>query len=456
MAAKLQTVFQGKLFDVQTSFKKLGIKYKVDKKFNWKKLRESISLHVGQQHVIETAKRFSIIIAGRRWGKSHIAVSDAIKTAINYRGEYNPSFPPVIVIGMPTYPMLKRVFWRKFKGLLKDCPLVENINNSELSIEFKGDRPTIYLISLNDGEGSRVLGLKIIKAYIDEIQLVKAGIIDQAIIPAMLDTPGSELRLSGTAKGKLNVAYELYQNALTDPLWSAYLFKSADNPTLPDGAIEVLQSVMDEATYRQECESSFEEIQGQILHSIKPDHLVTIEQKIEEFERIYLGVDWGDRYPAYCVIGYYQRCYYVLETWVNDGKQLITDDEFDRKLIHVCNVYKISQTFCDPAEPSSILRVRTHNPIGLQKAVRGFNRIEEGIKVINSLAHQGRLKISDRCKGFLVKIQNYSRAFDALNKVTEQIEDGQDDHEIDGMRMILATLEYKNYIHAVMSTPKDG
>jgi len=448
----LKTIFDVGFLKIQKSLDAIGIKR--SRSFSWEALRAALKPHSVQKHIEENRKRFNVLISGRRFGKSRYSIRRIIQGAINYRGVYDPVSPPVIVIGMPTFGMVRRIHWRQLINLLRDCPLVENIDRTNLIIDFKGNRPSIMAMGLNDDDGDRARGLRLYGACIDEVQAIKSGIIETVILPALLDTPNSFLDCTGTPKGKANTAYHLYTKAQEDPeLWSSFLYKTIDNPTLPAGVIDTLRKLLDERTFRQEAEASFEEFLGQIFYTFDLDKHVKHEILFPKWDMKFLGVDWGDRHPAYSVIGVkaqpdaklFQFQYGVLETWVSDGKSLVPDSDFDHRLQEVCDRFDIFRAFCDPAEPSSIIRLRQYPQLGLKRSIRGFNRIEEGLKILNSLLHNDLLLFK---KGLPVidKLLSYSRDVDALGGIMPTISKGQDDHEIDTIRYVAATLEYKTFL----------
>ncbi|NJN88954.1 MAG: hypothetical protein HC878_00265 [Leptolyngbyaceae cyanobacterium SL_5_14] len=121
------------------------------------------------------------------------------------------------------------------------------------------------------------------------------------------------------------------------------------------------------------------------------------------------------------------------------------DSVFDQRLQEVCDRYNIYRAFCDPAEPSSILRLRQYPQDGLKRAVRGFNRIEEGIKILNSLFYKGLFTISEQ-SGMSDLLLSYSREVDEIGNILPKISPGQNDHPIDAMRYVIATLEYKTFL----------
>jgi hypothetical protein len=459
----LKTIFRS-TFDLKKTLADLGIKSTRVTQFSWDKFRAAIALHADQKSELSKVKRFSVFVTGRRWGKTWFVIYRALRTVINYQGKIDPMTPLYVVIAMPTLGMVRRVIWKKLVAVLHGCPIVLNTNKTDLTIDFI-NKPSILCTSLNDDNGDRIRGLKLLAFFGDEAQAFNAGIIEDAVIPALLDTPGSFLQLTATPKGKQSELYKFFSKSQTDPEWSSHHRKTEDNPTIPNiqQVLETLRRTLDPRTYRQEIEASFEEFAGRIFYAFqRKNHVINIadyfaqKKQDVEFDFYYLGVDWGDRHPAYCVVGVLDRTYFVLETWTNDGVDLLTADQFDKVLQGVCDRYGIYRAIADPAEPSSILALRSYPQEGLQRAIRGYNKLEEGFKILNSLFHQNRIYISDNCTkilhphrdrqiSFVDKIDTYARDVDQQGTITNKIASGQDEHELDSMRYVIATLEYKNF-----------
>lgn len=428
------------------------------------------SLHEKQQIVHDDRTRFRVLCCGRRFGKSRLAMAEAVKRSLEYDGPYDIASPPVIVIGLPNLPMAKRVFFRPLSRLLQGHPDVERINRSESIIHMKGDRPDIICMGLNDGFGERARGLRIWGFLGDEIQAIKRGILDEVIIPAMADTPNSWALLTGTPKSKLNHLYDLTQRSRTENDWAYYHFKTSDNPYVPREELERAKRVLDPRTYRQEYEASFEDFLGKIFSEFDRDRHV-IDTIPEKFDRVFMGVDWGDLNPAIVVVGYKDEKYFVVAEYYNDTGQIVPEDQFKAKVQALAEEWGIWRPYCDPSRPSSILSLRQLGEkiyrqqkitaqrkgftlreatkklakacglMGLKRAVKGFNRIEEGLATVNSFLHQDKLFVYSKLTHFIECFESYHRATDVDGKVIEKVEDGQDDHTNDATRYVIATIE---------------
>lgn len=399
----------------------------------------SLGLHPKQLEVNRCDRRFRVLCCGRRFGKSRLGLTEVVKRGLTYSGEYDLASPPVILVGMPNLPMAKRVFFRPLVNLLENHPLVAGINRSECIIHLKGNRPDILCLGLNAGYGDRVRGLRIWGFVGDEIQAVSRGILDEVVFPAMSDTPGSWGLLTGTPKGKLNHLYDLTRRSHTLPDWAYFHFYTSDNPFVARSEIDRARATLDPRTYRQEYEASFEDFAGKVFSELGDRHIVDVIP--DSFDRVYLGVDWGDVNPALVVIGLKGDRYFVVDEWGNTTGQPVTQDVIDREALRLCEKWGIHRGYADPSRPSSILHMRRLAHDGLKRMIKGFNRIDEGLSALNSLFFQDRLFIWSKLSHFRQCAESYHRATDEDGTVLNNIEDGQDDHVIDAFRYVLATIE---------------
>jgi hypothetical protein len=406
-----------------------------------------LDLHPKQLDVHNDPHRFRVLCCGRRFGKSRLGITEIIKFGLTYQGDYDRASPPVVLVGMPNLPMAKRVFFRPLSNLLDGHPLVSQINKSESIIHLKGDRPDIVCLGLNDGYGERARGLRIAFFVGDEIQALTRGILDEVIIPAMADTRGSRAYLSGTPKGKLNHLHDLTQRSLSLPEdWAYHHYFTSDNPFVDRAEIERARLTLDPRTFRQEYEASFEDFAGKIFSEFRDNHIVSALP--ESFDRTFLGVDWGDVNPALVVVGVKDGRYYVVDEWHNTTGMPIAESVMDAQAVRLCQKWGVHRAYADPSRPSSILRMRGLGHDGLRRMIRGFNRIDEGLTTLNSLFFSGRLLIHSRLTHLIGCAQSYHRETDDDGTVEDEIEDGQDDHVLDALRYILATIEANKVLNA--------
>ena len=83
------------------------------------------SLHPAQMEVYQDPTRFRIVVAGRRFGKSHLAISEASCAALD---PANVLHQPVFLIA-PTQAQAKMIYWRQLIDKLH--PVIVNMNVNE-------------------------------------------------------------------------------------------------------------------------------------------------------------------------------------------------------------------------------------------------------------------------------------------------------------------------------------
>jgi hypothetical protein len=412
--------------------------------------RLNLKLHCKQREVFFDPHLFKVLVCGRGWGKSVLQISEMIRDAIAFPQlmpdyKIDPISPPVVLGGMPTLVQAKPILWRPLVNLLQDCPLVEQINKSEHWIAFKGNRPMIRIIGLNDKDGDGARGLKIYKFAGDEMQDVKKGIFDTIIEPAMSRMPGSRATITGTPKGRLNPLYDYFERPKDSPDWKSFHYYTADNPFISAERIEKARLTMSPRLFEQEYLASFLNFEGQIYSEFDRDLNVT-DKLPDRFDCTWLSHDPGDINPGVAVIGEAEGKYYILDCWKGgDGVNAVPYEVVQKRVMDMCDRYNCHRVFVDPARPEVALTFRTlgkkHNIPGLTRTVAANNRVEEGLNIVNNLFYQRKLLVASHLKELQELIQSYHRDKDRWGNIVEKEAPGQDTHILDCTRYILATLK---------------
>lgn len=210
-----------------------------------------LSLHPKQLEVFQDPRRFKIIVAGRRWGKSRLACANAVAKALPTElNGYDLTDKGVFVIA-PTHDQAKRIYWAQLKRLTAPVAVrtLENTGRIELTnnrwIEVRGaDKP----------DSLRGVGLS--DVVLDEFASMKANVWEEILRPALADVKGGAMFI-GTPAGK-NHFYQLTMEARNNPAeWGVWSFKSRDNPFLDPKEIQAAAANMTAAQFAQEFEASF-------------------------------------------------------------------------------------------------------------------------------------------------------------------------------------------------------
>jgi phage terminase large subunit-like protein len=211
----------------------------------------NIDLHPAQLQIFHSEKRFKIVAAGRRFGKSYLSAWLLLIKGIQSESK------DVFYVA-PTFQQAKDIMWAMLKDLGRDLIAQAHENTAVLTL-INGRK--IYLKGSDRPETLRGVGLSYV--VLDEYASMKPVVWEQIIRPTLADVRG-EAFFIGTPAGK-NHFYDLYKDALDDDDWDAFQFNSTDNPFLPPEEIEASKKTMSSMSFRQEFEASFETGSGGIF-----------------------------------------------------------------------------------------------------------------------------------------------------------------------------------------------
>lgn len=226
----------------------------------------------GQKLVAESPMRFRVVCAGRRWGKTHFALREIAKHAAQ---------PDQLCYYVaPSYKMAKNIMWKKIKRKLGNLNWVRKVNETELSLELVNGS-IIMLKGADNFDSLRGVGLNFL--CMDEVADIDPAAWYEVLRPTLSDTGGRAL-LIGTPKG-LNYFKDLFDNAQTKPGWMSWQFTTLDGGNVPEEEIQQARQDLDERTFKQEYEASFENFSGIIAyafgsHNIKDAEAITASEPL--------------------------------------------------------------------------------------------------------------------------------------------------------------------------------
>ena len=258
-----------------------------------------------QWQVTSDKTRFKVVVAGRRFGKTHLALYDAFLKAISNPGQR-------IWFIAPTYRQAKNIAWVVLKNIVYDEPrFLNKINEAELYIVlFNGSR--IELKGADNEDSLRGVGLN--HVVLDEFAFMKKEAWIEVIRPALTDKKGSALFI-GTPDG-FGYFYELYQKGrIEQDEFRSWHFKSIESPFLDPLEIEAARKELDERTFRQEYEASFETATGRIYYAFdrKENNAV---QTIHKDVRIIITVDFNVSPMCWLIVQNIKGLDFVMEELV--------------------------------------------------------------------------------------------------------------------------------------------
>jgi hypothetical protein len=210
-------------------------------------------LSKAQEDIVADTRRFKVVIAGRRFGKTHLAIRQLCF--------YGRIPDQEIWYVAPTYRQAKMITWKKLKKKLVDQRWVKKANESELSILLKNGT-TISLKGADNYDSLRGIGLDYL--ILDEFADIDPEAWYETLRPTLSDKGGHALFI-GTPKG-MNWAKDLYDLANEFPdEWVSYQFTTLDGGNVPEKEILAAKRELDEKTFRQEYMATFETFSGRFF-----------------------------------------------------------------------------------------------------------------------------------------------------------------------------------------------
>lgn len=206
----------------------------------------SWSLLPWQLDVWKDPARFKVIAAGRRCGKSNLAIKLLLAKALEA-----PEGSAVIYIA-PTLGQAKTIAWDALMDQGKEVIKSSHINSMEMTL-ITGRK--IYIRSGENKDALR--GLKLYFAVIDEASFVPEDVFTKIIRPALSDLKGEAVIIS-TPEGR-NHFYDWYKlgESGSNPEWKSWHLTTADNPTIPKEEIEEAKKTLSTLIFNQEFMASF-------------------------------------------------------------------------------------------------------------------------------------------------------------------------------------------------------
>jgi len=233
-----------------------------------------IALHPGQQRILESEARFRVISAGRRFGKTMLAV-EWLALAEGGAIEGAP-----VAFFSPTYKLLLDV-WSDMERTLK--PVIRKASKTEMRIELiTGGKIDFW--TLEDPNAGR--GRKYKRIVLDESAHARylQEAWERAISPTLTDYRGEAWFIS-TPNG-LNYFHTLFRRGESEPGWQSFQMPTVTNPFIPHDEIESARQQLPELVFRQEYLAEFVTFGAglvkpeQIQESVTPKGMAT-----------YMGVD---------------------------------------------------------------------------------------------------------------------------------------------------------------------
>ena len=233
-----------------------------------------------QTTVINSGARFRVLVTGRRFGKTYLAINEIAKFASQPNKK--------VWYVAPTYRQAKTICWSELKDKLIRHKWVKGINHSDLTITLR-NKSTITLRGSENFDALRGVGLDMV--IFDEFSDINKEAWYEVLRPTLSDTNGHAL-VCGSRRGFGNWSYELFKMGETNKEWESFKYTTLEGGQVPDEEIEQAKQDLDIRTFQQEYEATFVNYSGMIYYNFSRD-----KNLIDKYNRnslvLHIGLDFN-------------------------------------------------------------------------------------------------------------------------------------------------------------------
>ena len=197
-----------------------------------------------QASVFACNKRFIIVVAGRRWGKTFLALWWLVTNAFSGTNR-------LCYFIAPNCRQAKRIAWALLKRLVP-VEARSRTSEQELTIEVPNGS-MIQLHGADDPDSLRGVGLDFV--VLDEFACMNPEIWSMVVRPTLTDRKGRAFFIS-TPRSCSNHFYDLYISGKSRPDTATFRFRTDEGGYVAPEELAAVRSEMDRKRYAQEFEAA--------------------------------------------------------------------------------------------------------------------------------------------------------------------------------------------------------
>ncbi len=198
-----------------------------------------------QQSVADSTARLKVLVAGRRFGKSHLSVNQMAKFASKPNQK--------VWYVAPTYRMARDIIWESLKEKLRNVRWLRKSNETQMTAYLRNGS-TISLKGADKPDSLRGVGLNFL--VMDEAADIDSDAWFKVLRPTLSDTGGHALFV-GSPKGR-NWFYDLWVRGQNkEDGWASWQYTTLEGGNVPESEIEAAKRDLDSLSFRAEYLGDF-------------------------------------------------------------------------------------------------------------------------------------------------------------------------------------------------------
>ncbi len=374
-------------------------------------------LHDAQRKIVASTARYKVVVCGRGFGKTALAVEILGWNAVTKNAAR------VLYIS-PTFQSSRDNVWSRLKNRYRDATAKSNESLLELTL-LNGS--TIVLRGWESVETLR--GQEFDAIVIDEVDTMRhfwEG-WEEVLRPTLRISQGPVMFI-GTPKG-FSTLYTLTGKCGLEDYkdWEAFQFTSYDNPHVPIEEIEAARRQLPPDTFAQEYMADFRKHEGLIYPEFDRKRHVYSEATISTHQYV-AGVDFA----------YSHACAVLSIKKDTNGVYWVTDEFYktqqtDLKIAEYVSSQGFERVYPDPAQPQGIAELERHG-VNCYEVIKSADSVEKGISRVRELLKQGKVKVHNSCVNTITEFETYAR--DDKGKIIKEGDDA-----MDALRYVIMTME---------------
>jgi hypothetical protein len=380
-------------------------------------------------------RRFNVLVAHRRFGKTVFCINELIAKAAANRAR-EPRYGYVA----PLLAQAKDVAWTYLKRFTAPIPGI-TVSETELWVELpNGARIRLY----GADNAERLRGLYFDGIVLDEYAQMSPRVWPEIIRPTLVDRQGWAVFI-GTPMGRNHLA-TLYEQAARQPDWLAGLFPASSTGILEADELAAARRAMSAQQFAQEFECSF-------AAGIPGAYYATLLETAAGEGRIG-RVPWEPRLPVVTAwdlgIGDATAIWFAQEV----GREVRIIDYFEASgaglahyvkhigsLPYACREHLLPHDVAVRELGTGMTRLEVLRQHGLKARVLGKGSIGDGIEAVRNLIPRCWFA-AEKCARGLEALRSYRPEYDARNDIfSERPVHDWTSHAADAFRYLAAGMK---------------
>lgn len=379
-----------------------------------------------QKEVHDDPSRFRVIAAGRRSGKTTLAINELIKYASSYPASPDKAIPRSWYL-CDTYKHAEQTAW---KECLKYLPteIIKSKNINKLQIELVNG----HLIEFKGCEDpDKLRGVALVFVVLDEYGFMRPEVWDEVVRPMLIDFKGRALFIGTPGPDGCPHFYDLWKRGNKEnEFFKSWMFFTIQNKEIPgiEKEIEEAKRTQPPDVFRREYEVDWGATSGLIYDNFNYATHGVPDYKPEPSDFIVGSIDPGLHNPTAALLVAWRLDGTGVVFWEYYFKERLADE--NAKYLKLKNLelqkegckvaYWIIDRSSTKRDPASGLTVfnkfrEVLAPTGLITAPNDPGSVWAGIDEVKKLFHidyktnKPKLQVSRKCLMLLWELERYIR-----------------------------------------------